>query len=40
MLGVLQRSGMVVSDDDRVGNWNVAVAVREPIGSTTAASTA
>lgn len=40
MFGVLRRSGMVVSDDDRVGSWNVAVAVREPIGSMTAASTA
>jgi magnesium-protoporphyrin O-methyltransferase len=40
MIDVLRRSGMVVIDHDRVDNWHVAVAVREPIGSTTATSTA
>ncbi|MFD1575537.1 methyltransferase domain-containing protein [Agromyces cerinus subsp. nitratus] len=40
MIDVLRRSGMVVSDDDRVGNWNVAVAVRAPIGSAATTSTA
>ncbi|MEF3404851.1 methyltransferase domain-containing protein [Agromyces sp. CCNWLW203] len=40
MIDVLRRSGMVVSDHDRVGNWNVAVAVREPVGSAAAKSTA
>lgn len=38
MIDVVRRSGMVVSAHDRVGTWNVAVAVREPIGSPTATS--